>query len=33
MERDPVYKEIMFKNINRMLNKNTVDALIKQSNE
>ena len=29
MERDPVYKEIMLRNINRMLNKNAMEAATK----
>jgi hypothetical protein len=33
MERDPAYKEMMLVNINRMMNKNSVDALIKKSNK
>ena len=33
MDRDPVYKEIMLTNINRMINKNAVDAIIKKSND
>jgi len=33
MDRDPVYKELMLTNINRMINKNAVDAIIKKSND
>jgi hypothetical protein len=33
MDRDPVYKELMLTNINRMINKNAVETIIKQSND
>jgi hypothetical protein len=33
LDRDPLYKELMLTNINRMINKNAVDAIIKKSND